>query len=291
MSWTRFFRRARWDDGRAQELQDYLAHEIDDNLARGMSPQDAAAAAHRRLGNATRIREEIYEMNTLRFVDTIWRDLCYGGRLLRRNPTFAFVAILTLALGTGANAAIFQLVNSVRMRALPVERPQELAALGIETHGPGRTGRFMSRRPYFSEPLWQAIRAGQQGFTQLFAWGVTGWNLGTDGEYQPAQGIYVSGGFFETLRVGPQLGRVLTDADDQKGCGAPGAVLSHGFWQSRYGGDRGVIGRTISLDNHPFEIVGVTPPPFFGVEVGRTFEVALPLCAEALFRGTQSGVG
>jgi predicted permease len=291
MSWRRFFRRAHWDDERAKELQDYLAHEIDDNIARGMSPEGAAAAAHRRLGNATQIREEIYHMNTLAFIDTIWQDLRYGIRLLLRNPTFAIVAILTLALGTGANAAIFQLVNSVRMRALPVERPQELASIGIETLGTGRTGRFMSRRPYFSEPLWQAIRAEQQAFTQIFAWGVSSWNLGTEGEYRPAQGLYVSGGFFQTLGVGAQLGRVLTDADDQKGCGAPGAVLSHGFWQSRYGGNRGIVGQTISLDNRPFEIVGVTPPEFFGVEVGRIFDVALPLCSEALLRGTMSGFG
>ena len=86
MGWSRFFRRGRWDDERAQELQDYLAHEIDDNIARGMTPDEAAAAAHRRLGNATQIREEIYDMNTLRFVETIWQDLRYGFRLLRKQP-------------------------------------------------------------------------------------------------------------------------------------------------------------------------------------------------------------
>src|SRR5918993_4299899 len=145
MSWSRFFRRSRWDDERARELQDYLAHEIDDNIARGMTPEAAAAAAHRRLGNATQIREEIYEMNTLGFVETIWQDLRYGFRLLRKNPTFSVVAVLTLALGTGANAAIFQLVNSVRMRALPVERPQELASIGINTNDTGRSGQFWSR--------------------------------------------------------------------------------------------------------------------------------------------------
>ena len=291
MSWTRFFRRSRWDDERAKELQDYLAHEIDDNIARGMPPEQAAAAAHRRLGNATRIREEIYEMNTLGFIDTIWQDVRYGFRLLRKNPTSSIVAILTLALGTGANAAIFQLVNSVRMRALPVERPQELAAIGIETNGGGRSGRFLSRRSIFTEPQWQAIRANQQAFAHLFAWGVTSWNLATDGEFRPAQGLYVSGSFFQTLGVSAQAGRVLTEADDQAGCGTPGAVLSHGFWQSRYGGTPDAIGQTISLDNHPFEIIGVTPPAFFGVEVGRTFDVMLPLCAEAIISGAQSGIG
>ncbi len=230
-------------------------------------------------------------MNTLRFFESIWQDLRYGFRLILRNPTFAAVAILTLALGTGANAAIFQLVNAVRLRTLPIERPQELVSIGINTQDKGRTGRFMSRRPFFSEPLWQAIRSEQQGFSSVFAWGITAWNIATDGEYRPAQGIYVSGGFFDTLGVEAHIGRVLTEADDQKGCGSPGAVLSHGFWQSRYAGNTAVIGQQIMLDGRPFGIVGVTRRSFFGVEVGRSFDVAVPLCAEPLVRGTQSALG
>jgi hypothetical protein len=226
MGWRRFFRRAQWDAERAEELQDYLAREIDDNMARGMSADEAGQAAHRKLGNATLIREEIYDMNTLRFMDTVGQDLRYGLRLLRRNPTFAVVAILTLALGTGANAAIFQLVNSVRLRTLPVERPHELVSIAIDTNDKGRTGRFMSRRPFFSEPLLEAIRAGQQGFSHVFGWGITTWNLATDGEYRPAQGLYVTGGFFDGLGARAQIGRLLTEADDRAGCGAPGAVLT-----------------------------------------------------------------
>ncbi|CAN5676344.1 ABC transporter permease [soil metagenome] len=291
MGWFRFVHRARWDAQRAEELRDYLAREIDDNIARGMSPDAAAHAAHRKLGNATLIREEIYDMNTLRFMDTIGQDLRYGLRLLRRNPTFAIVAILTLALGTGANAAIFQLVNSVRLRALPVERPQELVSIGIDTSDKGRTGRFMSRRPFFSEPLLRAITSNQQGFTHLFAWGITSFNLATDGDYRPAQALYVTGAFFDGLGVRAQIGRVLSEADDKPGCGAPGAVLTHGFWQSRYAGNPSVIGQTISLDGRPFEVIGVTPSQFFGTEVGRSFDVAIPLCAEPLIRGAQSGLG
>ena len=291
MGWSRFFRRGHWDAERAKELQDYLAHEIDDNIARGMTPDDAAFAAHRTLGNVTLIREDIYEMNTLRFLETIWQDLRYGFRLLLRNPTFAAVAILTLALGTGANAAIFQLVNAVRLRALPVERPHELVSVGINTHEKGRTGRFMSRRPFFSEPLWQGLKAEQQGFASIFAFGITSWNVATDGEYRAAQGLYVSGNFFQALGVAAQAGRVFTDTDDQKACGSPGAVLTHGFWQARYGGNPGVIGQPIMLDGRPFEVLGVTPPGFFGVEVGRSFDVAVPLCAEPMFRGAMSGVG
>ncbi len=291
MGWSRFFRRRYWDEERARELQDYLAHEIDDNVARGMTPEAARTAAHRALGNATRIREEIYRMNTLSFVETFWQDLRYGLRLLGRNRTFAVVAILTLALGTGANAAIFQLVNAVRMRTLPVERPQELVSIGIETQGRGRMGRFLGRRPFFSEPLWRQIRARQQAFSSLFAWGISTWNIASDGQYRPARGLYVSGAFFATLGVDAHVGRVLTDADDRTGCGAPGAVLAHGFWRTRYGGNPSAVGQTILLDNRPFEIVGVTQPGFFGVEVGRTFDVALPICAEPLLRAEDSGIG
>src|SRR5688572_3197484 len=108
MGWTRYFRRNRWDAERARELEAYLEEETHDNIARGMSPEDARRAAHRKLGNPTLIREDIYIMNTLGLLESIWRDLRYGLRILRRNPTFAVVAVLTLALGTGANTAIFQ---------------------------------------------------------------------------------------------------------------------------------------------------------------------------------------
>jgi predicted permease len=291
MGIARFFRRARWDDERARELEAYLAEEIDDNIARGMPPEQAVAAAHRKLGNATRIREDIYEMNTIRPLETFAQDLRYSVRLLRRNPTFAIVAVLTLALGTGANAAIFQLVNALRLRPLPVESPHQLVAVDLDTHGAGRTGRFMHRRARFTEPQWRAIEAGQQVFSDILAWSLWSWNLAADGEYQPARGMFVSGGYFQTLGVGAHAGRVLTAADDRPGCGAPGAVLSHAFWQSRYGGNPGAIGQTILLDTLRFEIVGVTPPAFFGIEVGRTFDVALPLCAEPIFTGQQSALG
>src|SRR5881396_3320360 len=218
-------------------------------------------------------------------------DLRYGMRILRKNPTFALVAILALALGTGANAAIFQLVNALRLRSLPVEQPNELVSIGIDRHGKGRVGRGYPGRSIFTEPLWQEIRSQQQAFASLFAWGNGRWDLSAEGEAVPAFGFYVSGGFFDALGVHARLGRLLTELDDQKGCGSPGVVLSHGFWQARLGGHPAVIGQTIMLDRRPFQVIGVTPAGFFGVEVGRTFDVALPLCAEALLRGQQAGTG
>ena len=227
----------------------------------------------------------------LSFVDTVWQDLRYAVRVLRKHRTFSLVAILTLALGTGANAAIFQLVNAIRLRSLPVERPDELVSIGINTHGKDRIGRAMGRRPFFSEPLWQSLRREQHAFSELFAWGTTDWNIATDGEYRPVRGLYVSGNYFNGLGVGAHIGRVLTDADDQRGCGAPGAVLTHGFWQTHYGSNPAVLGQRITLSGHPFEIIGVTPSQFFGTEVGRSFDVAVPLCAEPMIRGGMSGVG
>ena len=286
MRLSRFFRRAQWDKERAKELEDYLAHEIDDNIARGMTPDEARRAAKRKLGNPMRIREEIYEMNTISFLDTIWQDFRYGMRILRKNPAFSFVVIMTLALGTGANAAIFQLVNALRLRSLPVEKPHELVSIRIDQHGKGRVGRGFPGG-VFTEPLWQEIRSQQQAFSSLFAWGVTQWDLSPEGEVELARGLYVSGRFFDVLGVHAHIGRVLTEADDQKGCGSPGAVLSHDFWQARYGGNPSVIGQTIMLDRRPFDVIGVAQAGFFGVEVGRTFDVALPLCAEPLMRSQQ----
>jgi len=120
VSLKKFFRRSAWDDERSRELDAYVAIETDENIARGMSAADARLAALRKLGNRARIREEIYDMNTMRFVEAVWRDMRYGARLLRLNPAFTAVAVLSLALGVGANAAVFQLVNALRLRTLPV---------------------------------------------------------------------------------------------------------------------------------------------------------------------------
>ncbi len=290
MGWSRFFRRGYWDEERARELEAHIAIETDDNIARGMTPADARQAALRKLGNPTLIREEIYRMNSLGLVETLWQDVKYGARLLRRNPTFAVVAILTLALGTGANTAIFQLVNAVTLRTLPVDSPEQLVEVRIVKTKNGRTGSFQGSRPSLSNPLWERIRAEQRVFSGMLAFGSTGWNLAAGGEARPAQGLYVSGDFFQTLGVHPHIGRLLAPADDVKGCAAPGAILSHAFWQREYAGDPSVIGRSIMLDGQRFDIVGVTPPPFYGVEVGRHFDIAMPICSERLFRGDRSGL-
>ena len=277
MSLIRFLRRSAWDEERARELESYLAIETDENIARGMPPDEARAAARRKLGNATLVREEIYQMNTVTLVDSAWRDLKYGARLLRLNPAFAIVAILSLALGIGANTAVFQLLDAVRIRTLPVKSPDELLELRIAEPVGGRTGQFSGRRPSLTNPLWEQIRDRQQVFSNVFAWSGVGFDLTTSGEARTAQGLWVSGDFFNGLGVPALIGRTLTAADDRRGCAAPAAVLGYGFWQREYGGDPSVVGRSITLDGHPFPIVGVTPASFFGVEVGRAFDESLAL--------------
>jgi putative ABC transport system permease protein len=288
MSLFRFLRRRHWDDERARELESYLAIEMDENVARGMAPEEARAAARRKLGNPTRIKEEIYQMNTIGFLDNAWRDLKYGARLLRLNPGFAAVAVLSLALGVGANTAIFQLLDAIRIRTLPVEDPRSLVEVRIDTKE-GRTGMFSGRRPMLTYALFERIREQQQAFDGLAAQGTIRLNMAASGEARNASGLWVNGDFFTTLGVKPFLGRVFTAADDRRGCSAPPFVASYGFWQRELGGDPAAIGRTVVFERHAYELVGVTPPRFFGVEVGRAFDVALPLCSEPLSR-VESGL-
>jgi predicted permease len=280
MPLRRFFRRASWDDERRREIEAYLAIESDANIARGMPPAAARDAARRKLGNTTIVREEIYEMNTLTLVDALWRDLRFGARLLRRTPGFTLIAILSLALGIGANTAIFQLLDAVEFRVLPVHAPEQLVEIRptMDTRWGSMTGR--AGRAALTFALWERIRAEQQAFSSVMAWGTAKFDLATSGESRLVDGLWVSGDFFATLDVPPALGRVFTARDDAKGCGASDVVVSDAFWRREYGGDPSIIGRTVQLDAHPFQVIGVTPPGFFGVEVGRSFDVALPICAE-----------
>ena len=281
MSWTRYFRRKQWDEERAREIESYIEIETEANIERGMSREEARLAARRKFGNPTRVREEIYGMNTIGFLETVWQDVRYGARLLRLNPVFALVAIISLALGIGANTAIFQLLDALRLRSLPVSNPQELAEVRI-VDARDRRGSVNSPYASFTNALWERIREDQRAFSGTFAWATEGFNLTTAGEARIARGLWVSGDFFSTLGVQPALGRLLTGVDDRPGCGSPGVVISHAFWQREFGGDAAVLTRSLNMEGRPFEVVGVTAAGFNGLEIGRTFDVALPICAEPM---------
>ncbi|HKT46571.1 MAG TPA: ABC transporter permease [Candidatus Acidoferrales bacterium] len=215
------------------------------------------------------------------------QDIRYALRLLRLNAGFATIAVLSLALGIGANTAIFQLLDAVRLRTLPVKNPSELAIVKIKDRHWG-SGHFHGEYTDLTNAIWEQIRDRQEGFSSILAWAQTPFNLAAGGEARYAQGMYVSGDFFRTLEVEPLLGRVLTAADDRRGCGAPGAVISYAFWQREFGGQASAIGGKLTLEGHPFPIIGVTPPGFFGVEIGRSYDVAVPICSEPVIRGEDS---
>ncbi|HLW82789.1 MAG TPA: ABC transporter permease [Candidatus Acidoferrales bacterium] len=216
-------------------------------------------------------------------MNTLLQDIRYGLRMLGKSPGFAAVAILTLALGIGANAAIFQLIDAVRLRTLPVKDPNTLAIVHLNNNHWG-SGNFNGPYAEFTFPLWQQVEKRQQAFSSIAAWGGETLNLATGGEVDNAHIIFISGDFFRTLGVQAFFGRLISSADDQTGC-AGGVDLSYAFWQRRYGGAANVIGKTITLDGHPFPILGVTLPSFYGVSVGDRFDLAVPICAEPIIRG------
>src|ERR1700722_7099048 len=207
--------------------------------------------------------------------DALLQDLRYALRALRATPAFAAVAILSLALGIGANTRIFSLINSLILKSLPVSHPEQLLQVTL------------GKDDYYTNPIWEQIRDRQDVFSGIFAYSGERVNLAAGGEARYAELNFVSGQFFETLGLHTIVGRTLSSADDKRGC--PGtAVLSHAFWQKEYGARADVIGKTISLDNHPFEILGVLEPGFTGVVVGTAIDLFTPVCSEKIVRGETS---
>ena len=213
--------------------------------------------------------------------DNLIRDTRFGLRFLRRSPIFTAVAIASLALGIGANAAIFQLIDTIQLRSLAIANPQELAE--VHADGPQAFGSYEGVNSKATYPLWELIHANQSAFSAMFAWGDTGFLVGRGSEARRARGLWVSGDFFRALGIAAERGRLLGPDDDLRGCGAGSAVVSHAFWQTSLGGRESVVGSLLTILDQPFTIVGVTPASFTGLEVGETFDIAVPLCSAALW--------
>jgi predicted permease len=214
-------------------------------------------------------------------------DVRIAIRTLRATPIVTLIVILSLALGIGANTAIFSIVNSLLLRALPVERPDRLVLLlsnaSVNTSSP------------WSNPAWEHFRdhhADMFETTFAFSRRTTRFNLAQGGPTDFIDGVYASGRYFGALGVMPMLGRTFTTEDDRRGGGpnGPVAVISYAVWQRRFGGSAAVIGKTQTIDRVPFTIVGVMPPDFFGTDVGSRFDVILPIGTESLIRGRDSAL-
>ncbi len=212
---------------------------------------------------------------------TLWQDIRYGVRMLRKNPGFTAVAVLTLALGIGANTAIFTLIEALLLKSLPVKDPQQLALVTLEA--------FYGRNAAFSYPLYEQWRDGSQSFSGLFAAARGRYRMTVDGaegdETERVGAQAVSGNFFHVLGVSAALGRTLTPEDDRPGHPQAVAVLSYGFWQRRFGLDPAVIGKTIRLEDAAVTIVGVAPRGFSGFELGSRPDLWLPMQATPLVEG------
>jgi predicted permease len=289
---------------REAEIVEEIALHMDDrraeHLLRGASPEEAAAAAMAELDETDVLAAHLSRVEPRhiepvatggprgRFLADLGRDVRHAVRALRRSPAFTLVTLLSLALGIGANTAIFQLLDAIHLRKLPVMAPDELVTVRIQDRDWAK-GSFRSWHPDLTYPLFEQIRDQQKAFSGVAAWGDMDFNLAPSGQAHRARGIMVTGDFFRVLGVQSALGRLLGAEDDRPGCGSPAAVVSHGFWQRELGGDPEVIGRKLSLDRQTVPIVGVTQAGFFGPEVGRSFDVALPTCiAPRLRPGSKS---
>ena len=276
-----------------EELAQHASDRYEEMLAKGSDPREAERAVLAELDASTLAAKlpSVLPRPPLRYgpepADSggfagIWLDLRHGFRRIRLEPAFAAVAVLSLALGIGANTAIFQLLDAVCLRPLPVDKPQELVSVRIANAPRGRTGSFSGRFPHLTQPIFERLKAAPEPFSGIAAWSPDRLNLARGGEARWAETLWVSGGFFELLRVRPLVGRVLSPSDDRPGCASPGVVVSETFWRRELGGRPPGSGSTINLSGHPFEIVGVIPRDFTGLDVGRDFDVAIPLCADPL---------
>jgi predicted permease len=289
----RFLLRPRQEEQQLnEELQFHLQRQIEKNLAAGMPPEEAQYAALRLFGGVQQVKEECRDMRQTRFIDTLLRDISYGLRQLRRSPGLTAVVVLSLALGIGANTAIFSLIDAVMLKLLPIKDPGELLLTSWAVRSkPGiipsflrsltgemdqdPTGRFTSTS--FSYPAFEDIRARNQVFS-----GVLGFadadrlNVSAGGQPGLAVGQFVSGDYFSTLGVQAFLGRTITPADDTLSA-SPAAMISYGYWAQRFGRDPSVVGRAITVNGVPFTLVGVTVPEFFGLQPGKAVDTWIPL--------------
>jgi predicted permease len=249
---------AHTDDESAREMQLHVELEIEEQVAAGRTPEKARTAALREMGNITLARENVRSLSPWAWFDQVRQDIRYGLRTLGRSPAFALTALLTIALGVGANAAIFSIVDALLLRSLPVSHPEELVVIDDPENG------------NFSYPDFVALRNGNAMLTELMAASSQlRAPLSVDGDSEIAAARLVSGNYFVTLGVRPALGRLLAPADET----APVGIISYGFWTRRFAQSRDAIGKVLTLNGVPITIVGIAPKDFFGETPGESPDI------------------
>ncbi len=259
MSFLRFFSRRRHDADLTQEIQDHIAQETADNIARGMNANEARRRAYVKFGNPQVVRETLWSQNTLTWLDGLWRDLRYAARTLRRSPGFSLISVFVMALGIGGTVAMFTIVRSVLLNPLPYRNSERLYTL-YERNPKDEQGDFMPVAAG-SFDAWQKSAGAKAEMALVSPW--QSYNVSAEGGKLPEKvdAGWVSWNFFQVLGVQPALGRNFTESDDQSAATAT-VVLSYGFWKRRYNGDPHVLGKNIYLDATPFTVIGVLPEWF-----------------------------
>jgi putative ABC transport system permease protein len=256
MSWRRLFRRKRADAELMEEIEDYMAEEVAENVACGIPEEEARRRARIKFGNPGTVREILWQQNTVTMIDNVWSDLKYAIRRLARTPGFAAVAILVMALGIGANTAIFSMVNALLLHPYNFRDLDRLVRVwedrGVDE---GWDARWIAPRDAAD------LRAGAEVFEGFTTYQDKSFNLAVGGGVQPVLGCRVSASFFDLLGISPAAGRTFTEAEEQSGRDGV-AIVSHGFWQRRFGGDPGLLGRTIQLNQRTYTVVGIMPVGF-----------------------------
>jgi putative ABC transport system permease protein len=284
MSWTRIFRRSKWDAERARELNAYLESETTENVARGMSPEEARDAARRKLGNTTQIREEIYHMNSLGFLETFLQDGRFALRMLRKNPGFTAIAVLTLALGIGANTAIFSVVYAVLLKPLPYPDSGQLVSVfdAKLSEGIPRNG--------FSYNNFNELHDQNQAFSELA--GVQNHDLTLTGRGEPAivHTVVVTPEILSVFGVNPIAGRAFNEEDGKQGA-QPVVILSENLWRSQFAGDPNIVGTAVTLDKKAFTVIGIMPASFQPPLTGGVEQIWIPVIQDPVFGKFARGTG
>jgi putative ABC transport system permease protein len=282
VSWI--LRRDRAESQLDDEVRLFVEMSTAEKIRDGVPAAEARRLALIELGGVEQVKEGVRAGRHGALLDDVGRDVRYAFRLFARQPTFAVVIVGTLALGIGANTAIFSIVDSLLLRTLPIAEPERLAQIVAQPPSGQQSG-----QQSWTYPIWEEIQRHADRFDDVFAWTRfdAQFNLAQGGETQYANGVWASASSFDVLGIKPARGRLFRASDDARGGGADGpvVVISHAFWQKHFGGAPDAIGRTLTLERVPMTVIGVTPPGFFGLNVGRAFDVAVPFGVEPLVRG------
>lgn len=258
------------------ELKFDLAQRVEANVRAGMSREEADLHARREFGSVELAKDACRDERGTQFFEQTWQDVRFGLRMLRKSPGFTATAILTLALGIGANTAIFSMMDTVILQSLPVRNPGELVTIASVTPKTGQ-------RDSFSYPMYQNIRDKNDAFDGVFAVGGAQMNVSYAGESEHVRGRLVSGNYFDVLGVHPWIGRLFTQADDVTPGANPVTVLSYGFWERRFGKDPTLVDKTILLNEHAMTVIGIAAPGFYGTELSDSPDVYVPMMMTLVF--------